>query len=360
MAIYRGIGGSGDATGDAANASAIAIAAANEAEDSAIAAAASATTAAANALNYASTAAALADVGLVVGTQFSVVNGAYVDFYRKDTGPVATYLYSVAGAEYVAGLIGTSVIGHTQAASGLNTGTAIYYWPLTLSTYERRLKTIEASMPAAGQATLVVAFVEGDGSLTLVSSKQIPLRSGLNTISGFDVVVPAGCVVGLGGVPIYYESGAPTSIWFTAAVPTTSTAKTITATNPVRFRFTLDGLTRRQSDVSAVKTEELGAVQVTGWPSPIVSTGVTVPANYTIFDQRPVDEDGYLTAVTVGAAAGASSTLLVASITSAGVATPIICAAHVGAQNIVCRSPCSSIGQSSRARSCIVLCSNSL
>jgi predicted ABC-type sugar transport system permease subunit len=60
---------------------------------SALTASTAASTAATNAKNYASVSAALADAALIVGTQFSVLNGLQLDFYRKDAGPVAAALY---------------------------------------------------------------------------------------------------------------------------------------------------------------------------------------------------------------------------------------------------------------------------
>lgn len=282
----------------------------------------SAVTAATNAKNYFTTSAALADADLIVGTQFSVINGLQLDFYRKDTGPVATYLYSVPSADFVSGQVGTLTVGHLPTAAGTLSGTSIFYWPGTLKPYPQRLKTIEIGTATAQTGTLVVAVVEGDGTLTLVSRQEVVVGAGAVSVTGLDVVVPVGCVVGFGGIQMYYEVSSGT-VWSTAAVPTSSTAKTIGSVNMPRLRFSLTGETKRDAEEAKRLAQQLGAEVSRGFAAPVVGTGTTVPSNYTIFDPRPATEAGYITSVTIGAAAASTMKVLVAEITAAGVATII-------------------------------------
>ncbi len=94
----------------------------NAAQGHALAAAASAATAVANAANYASTAAALADVALTVGSQFTVASGDLVQMYRKEAGPVATFLYSVANGDFALSARRTLGLPSSAPYLALNSG----------------------------------------------------------------------------------------------------------------------------------------------------------------------------------------------------------------------------------------------
>jgi hypothetical protein len=244
-----------------------------------------------------------------------------VSFLTGVTDQVNTAVVEVTGP--LSSQVGQVLAGHPPLASGTAIGNSnIYYYPTALQAYDQRLTTVEVGNGVARTGVLVVAFVNGDGTLTLISRQPLLIAAGAAVVAGLDVAVPAGCVVGFGGVINWlYDAAGSLENWATTAVPSTSTAKTITTANPVRLRFTLQGVTRSSAATSTTRAAQVGQAQAGGWPAPVVSTGTAVPANYTFFDIRPVQESGYITQLVIGAGAPATAKVLVATITTAGVVT---------------------------------------
>lgn len=253
----------------------------------------------------------------------SAVDGELAALYRDvsgvatDTGKRAPD-NALINEEYA-----TSTAGHpTPAASGsIAVGTQYYFWPSSLKTYDQMATLFEIGRSAQGCGSIAVAFVEGDGSLTLVSNMAMPRPTGLSSVD-IAILVPAGCVIGFGGVvATYYTSGASETSWYTSALPTTSTAKTVGTTNAMKHRFTLKGMTRTASDEIGGLLAKVGGTQDAAWAEPIVGTGSTAPA-YTVIGRVAAKGDGRIRQVKVGLASAQSVRLSV--VTMAGlVRTPV-------------------------------------
>ncbi|TIP80825.1 MAG: hypothetical protein E5X63_30075, partial [Mesorhizobium sp.] len=231
-------------------------------------------------------------------------------------GPVAVDTGVRASAAEVIALIGSRTVGPVLITGSVG-GTAIsndsvYYWPSSLSAVDEYLSGLELGFGAvAGTIHIVIAHVDGDGTLSLVSEQTIPVVAGPSSVNpGLSILKPAGSVIGLKRTGVgtwYYTAGAipnGESEWFTAVVPTSHTAKTISTNNGPQWKATFTGEIGTKARAAYATANELidivGTELEVGWPS-LVSTGTDTPANYSIVMQTPVPTDGFITQVDVGA-----------------------------------------------------------
>jgi len=196
--------------------------------------------------------------------------------------------------------------------------TAVYFWPSTQKAFDQWITSFKAGMGTDGTLKIVVAKVENDGSLTFVSSQNVAMLAGTGAVSiDPPLLVPAGSVVGVQQVAgtWYYTTGTipnGESRWHTAALPTTSTPKTVTTTNGLQWGVTLTGEIASKARSAFASTSGLwgaiGSSQAVGW-SNLVNTGTDTPANYSTVQQVPAPVDSYIAGVRVGAGATGTATI---------------------------------------------------
>jgi len=196
--------------------------------------------------------------------------------------------------------------------------TAVYFWPSTQKGYDQWITSFKAGMGTDGTLKIVVAKVENDGSLTFVSSQNVAVLAGTGSVAiDPPLLVPAGSVVGVQQVSgtWYYTTGTipnGESRWHTAALPTTSTPKTVTTTNGLQWGVTLAGEISSKARSAFASTSGLwvaiGSSQTVGW-SNLVNTGTDTPANYSTVQQVPAAVDSYVAGVRVGAGATGTATI---------------------------------------------------
>ncbi|MER8484997.1 hypothetical protein NKH12_21320 [Mesorhizobium sp. M1322] len=261
------------------------------------------------------------DVGEYFWTE---VSDGIMGMYTVAAGPVAMDSGVRASAAEVVALIGSRTVGPVPITGSIGgtavTNTRVYHWPGSLSAVDEFLSSVELGFGAgAGTINIVIAHVEGDGTLTLVSEQTIPVVAGPSSLnSALAILKPAGSVMGLqrtGAGTWYYTAGAipnGESEWFTAAVPTSHTAKTIGFTNGPQWKATFTGevgtKARAAYDTAKGLVDVVGSELDTGWPS-LVNTGANTPANYSIVMQTPAAVAGFITQVDVGAS-GAGAALI--------------------------------------------------
>ncbi|PAP94844.1 hypothetical protein CIT31_11995 [Mesorhizobium wenxiniae] len=213
-------------------------------------------------------------------------------------------------------MIGSRTVGPVAITGSVGgtaiTNTSVYYWPGSLSAIDENLSSVELGFGVtAGTIHVVFAHVEGDGTLSLVSEQTILAVAGPSSVnSGLSILKPAGSVMGLqrtGSGTWYYTAGAipnGEAEWFTAAVPTSNTAKTIGFTSGPQWKATFTGEIGVKARAAYASANELadivGSEQVVGWPS-LVNTGTNTPSNYSVVMQTPAPSDGYITEVNAGA-----------------------------------------------------------
>ncbi|WP_254017132.1 hypothetical protein [Mesorhizobium escarrei] len=189
-----------------------------------------------------------------VGEYFwTEVSNGIMGMYTVAAGPIAVDTGVRASAAEVVTLIGSRTVGPvpiTGSAGGTAvTNASVYYWPGSLSVVDEFLSSLELGFGAvAGTIHIVIAQVEGDGTLTLVSEQTIPVVAGPSSVdSGLSILKPAGSVMGLqrtGAGTWYYTAGAipnGESKWFTATVPTSHTTKTVDFVNGPQWKATFTG-----------------------------------------------------------------------------------------------------------------------
>jgi hypothetical protein len=206
----------------------------------------------------------------------------------------------------------------TDGAFDLSSGLSIFSsTPVTLSGSLIGL-SVFASGAAAG--ALIVASVNGDGSLKLEESKTVALTAGLNTFTNFNPHVEPGWLVGVYSVgSIRFSAGG--SLFFTSGIPGAATAKT-TSGNTARIGWAIQtgfGVRVTSEEARAKAFEASLQAQVTGSTAtqgefPPVSLGNVLLPGYTSFNLVPVSQDGIIAALSVylGNMAGAGR-LVVAS-----------------------------------------------
>jgi len=219
--------------------------------------------------------------------------------------------------------IGTTVVGLPPIASGLTAvNSTCYFWPDSVRAYEQALTLVEVAVAVARTASILVAQIEVDGSLSLVSSTPITLAIGENSVIT-QVVVPAGCIVGMGNLGTYYYSVASPICWSTAAIPTVSTAKTAITVSVANIRMSLSANTKAKAEIgyslANTMADVVGSIVSPGWPS-LVATGSTA-SNYTIILQTAAPGDGRITRLQIAANAGGSVRVFAATIGAGPIAT---------------------------------------
>ncbi|RWM42785.1 SGNH/GDSL hydrolase family protein [Mesorhizobium sp.] len=291
-----------------------------------------------------------------VGEYFwTEVSSGLMGMYTVAAGPVAVDTGVRASAAEVIALIGSRTVGPVLITGSVG-GTAIsndsvYYWPSSLSAVDEYLSGLELGFGAvAGTIHIVIAHVDGDGTLSLVSEQTIPVVAGPSSVNpGLSILKPAGSVIGLKRTGVgtwYYTAGAipnGESEWFTAVAPTSHTAKTISTNNGPQWKATFTGEIGTKARAAYATANELidivGTELEAGWPS-LVSTGTDTPANYSIVMQTPVPTDGFITQVDVGAD-GAGVALVYVVEVLAGPTVNVISTTPVTLSNGVVRIPLS-------------------
>lgn len=217
------------------------------------------------------------------------------------------------------------LVGTTPTATGSAVSAGpVYFWPSIERTNRQWVRELEVGVSVAGTIDLIVAMVEVDDTLTLVSNTRLTVAVG-EALTDLNIEVPAGAIVGLtkaGATWLFTAGTIPggLTMWYTAAVPTTSTAKTATTSNDLHWRVTLSADTVGAADAALAQTEALneavGTSEIVGWADP-VAAGVDTAVGYTMFPLPASDEDRWVTAVEVGTAAGGSATIMVGTFTGA-------------------------------------------
>lgn len=260
-----------------------------------------------------------------VGEYFWTEIGAGIlGMYNVVAGPVAIDTGVRASAAEVIALIGSRTVGPVAITGSVGgtaiTNTSVYYWPGSLSAIDEYLSSVELGFGVtAGTIHVVFAHVEGDGTLSIVSEQTILAVAGPSSVnSGLSILKPAGSVMGLqrtGSGTWYYTAGAIPNgevEWFTAAVPTSNTAKTIGFTNGPQWKATFTGEIGVKARAAYATANELadivGSEQVVGWPS-LVNTGTNTPSNYSVVMQTPASSDGYITEVNAGASGSGAANI---------------------------------------------------
>lgn len=204
------------------------------------------------------------------------------------------------------------------------TGTAVvnnstYYWPESLSSTDRYVYRIETGTTVLTMLEMVVARVEQDGTLSLVSSEKIAVSAG-QVFTDVKMFVPAGCVFGMRFITggwLYTAGVIPDGgvVWYTTDLPTTSTPKFTSVANATHYKAHLRSKVFYESDaaynVVNVIDPKLGGSDSLGWPNP-VNTGSNAPSTYTIIVNNQLEQDCIITGLTVGVSASSSATVLVA------------------------------------------------
>ncbi|TIM04238.1 SGNH/GDSL hydrolase family protein [Mesorhizobium sp.] len=270
-------------------------------------------------------AAAVLGRNVEVGEYFwTEISDGILGMYTVAVGPVAVETGVRTSAAEVVGLIGSRTVGPVLITGSVGgtavTNTSAYYWPGSLSAVDEFLSSLELGFGAgAGTIHIVIAQVEGDGTLTLVSQQTIPVVAGPSSVnSGLSILKPAGSVMGLqrtGAGTWYYTAGSipnGESKWFTATVPTSHTAKTVDFINGPQWKATFTGEVGTKAlaayDTANDLVDIVGTEQVVGWPN-LVNTGTNTPANYSVVMQTPAPADGYITEIDVGASGAGTANI---------------------------------------------------
>jgi hypothetical protein len=215
------------------------------------------------------------------------------------------------------------------AASGSNAGTdgKVWYWPDTIKPYDQWIDTLSIAFSAAGSYKIIVASVNGDGTLNSVSTSATRTAAvGVNTATSLQIYVPAGAVIGVQLISgsWYYAAGSfGGTQWTTTAIPTTNTAKSIGTTNGIKWGVTMlaetvykarygFALATSNASTLAIAVVSLGGTVTVGSTTPVAS-GTASPA-YTVAPNAPAPAAGYVTGFTIGLASAQSVSLLILSL----------------------------------------------
>lgn len=293
-------------------------------------------------------AAAILGNNVDVGEYFwAPVTTGVLGLYNVTAGPVATDTNVRASTVEVLNLIGSSVAGPV-AITGAGTALAnsnVYYWPTSLATFDQYLDTLQTGMGTTGVLNMVMAHLEGDGTLSLISVTPVNVATGASSLSGLSILKPAGAVMGvqLASGTWYYTTGTIPNGEFRwdSALPTSHTAKNITTTNGPQWKATFVGEVTGKARLAAASVaridQTLGTSQDIGWPS-LVNTGTDTPANYSVVLQTPAPADGYITEVNVGAAGNGAANIHVIDYLG-GLTVNVLSTTPVTLQNGVAKIP---------------------
>ncbi|MER9024944.1 hypothetical protein NKI01_20560 [Mesorhizobium sp. M0815] len=265
------------------------------------------------------------DVGEYFWTE---VSAGIVGLYSVGAGPIAVDTGIRASPAEIA-LISSRTVGPVPITGSVG-GTVVandnvFFWPGSLSAVDEYLSTLELGFGAVpGTAHIVLAHVEADGTLSLVSEQTISAPAGPSSVvSGLAILKPAGSVMGVqrtGAGSWYYTAGAIPNgevEWFTGAIPGSHMVKTISAINGPQWRATFSGEVAGKARAAAAAlagiNQAIGTTQMIGWPT-LVNTGTDTPASYSVIPEIPSSVSGYITEVNVGAAANGAAKIHVVDI----------------------------------------------
>lgn len=265
--------------------------------------------------------------GVDAGTHTDPVVGGTVNnvgVYRWSASPAGWKRIANLEADDAGALLRSLLVGPITPAA---TGSAIenpayYFWPTSIQDYDQWISAAEFGVSGASACNIVVCSVEVDGSLTLLSNTSVETDAD-GLVERLAIFVPAGCVVGVrktGGGTWYYQSGTipnGESLWYTADLPTTSTAKTAADSNGPKWQCTLLSDLRFKAEegysVATETAEIVGASSTWGWDN-LVNTGTNTPSTYSIINPVAEAAGGYVTRVRAGASAGGAMTVFTATL----------------------------------------------
>jgi hypothetical protein len=117
-------------------------------------------------------AAAVLGRNVEVGEYFwTPVTATELGLYQVAVGPVAVDTGLKSTPADVAALVASQTVGPVAitGAGTAVTNPSVYYWPTSLKTVDQYLTALETGMGTGGILNLIIAHVEGDGTLTKVS-----------------------------------------------------------------------------------------------------------------------------------------------------------------------------------------------
>lgn len=186
------------------------------------------------------------------------------------------------------------------------------------------------------RAELLVATLNGDGTVTLASSTNLTLRAGVNTVtadviaqSGHSVpLVQAGQLIGIhGAYGVYYQTSAGAPGWYECStLPSVSTSKsTIGVGSALQLRVSVAGTLVSQSDnnttrLTSVETY-LGSTAVFGVTPPDPAAGTSASGGNTYFSGALVPFDGYLKKLRIATSSVGAGQLIIATLNADGTVT---------------------------------------
>ena len=155
-----------------------------------------------------------------------------------------------------------TTIGHIESigpapvlGAGIDAGNYRYFGQAVA--YDGYIEEFEIYASSAGTVTILVVSLNGDGTINLVSSRNVSVQAGYNAIEIGDVAVLAGQYLGLysSGILRYTSAGA-VSTWSTTVLPSTNTAKSVTSAFNFEMRFTI--ASAMQKDVKSALIKNVG------------------------------------------------------------------------------------------------------
>lgn len=221
-------------------------------------------------------------------------------------------------------LVDKTVIGPVEPlASGTpSTPSAIFVrWLPDKAPVDSYIDAIETGCGPAGATFLIVVGrpVSNDTQMEFVSITPFTASPGRTTKSGFGLLWPVGCVVGLvhlTGEWFYFDGAAPGGAiaWFSEGVPSAGSPVAISTSTTVhmRWRVTRVADTRYRAEAGFALAHEvsgrLGQTSTLGWSNP-VATGDLTSANYSLLVRGDTTARRLIRRLTL-ATSGVSSILL--------------------------------------------------
>lgn len=226
---------------------------------------------------------------------------------------------------YLQALGTTGSIGQYPAPNGVYTfsaGTSIIE-PIA-ATSSGTVTRLSAYTAISGPAIAFVATLNGDGTVTLVSSQSITLAAGANTVITALAIAAgqyAGVYMATAGLR-YTTPSVGNNAWYTAGLPTTSTTKTVAASMLLSLGFFIESnLFLRTTNLETITSPLNSSGAQTFGSFPAVDGSNTYGVlNATLFNQVPITADGYISDISTYVAQATSAQIMVATI-SGGVAT---------------------------------------
>lgn len=191
------------------------------------------------------------------------------------------------------------------------------------------LTSLLIAVSSVQTATVLVANLNGDGTLTVTNKLLVTLTTGINNLTNLSLPVVSGQYVGIYATNVYYTpSAASLNIWYTAGLTGTSTAKTVLTGQGLQFQITISALSRLSVDTVPSLSTALGSCSVFG-KTTITATGITTSSNLTLYNAQQTTTDGYIESLQVAVLSPQYATIVVASINSANTQFTLISSATV-------------------------------